>query len=248
MNYIGRYNATSYGNADTKCSSNTPCCPVDLGGGCACARIGSTGRRRPSRRLREEKLCSSVAAADDGGDLGERDRWLRRRRRAPRKGGREGAEATASVKSPLSCREALSRGTPPTTTTKTLRKSFCVQRRTPSRVICGYSFGKTDSIKNEQTLSFLRTKICARRPSVRPSATASLIERLIDARTTRNLVGWRRTSYAAGSSDDVRSRQRWIVPPDSRLDYEVSLHLRLFYPATYFFYGFFGPYGIRTLL
>ena len=67
-------------------------------------------------------------------------------------GGREGAEATASVKSPLSCREALSRGTPPTTT-KTIRKSYCVQQRTPSRVICGYSFGKTDSSKNEQTLS-----------------------------------------------------------------------------------------------
>ena len=69
-----------------------------------------------------------------------------------KEGGREGAEATASVKSPLSCREALSRGTPPTTT-KSIRKSFCVQRRTPTRVICGYSFGKTYSSKNEQTLS-----------------------------------------------------------------------------------------------
>ena len=36
---------------------------------------------------------------------------------------------------------------------KTIRKSFCVQQRTPSRVICGYSFGKTYIGKNEQTLS-----------------------------------------------------------------------------------------------
>ena len=95
-------------------------------------------------------------------------------------------------------------------------------------------------------LSPLRTKICARRPS----APASLIERLIDARTTRNLVDWRRrrTSYdaAAGLYDDVRSRQRWIVPSDSRLDYEVSSHLRLFYTAPYFVYGEFRsfPYGL----